>query len=98
MLAQAQRVGEVVRADLDSGFAHLVCGFRQRMRAALQHHDVQVGKGVAQLQRQAEPGQPAAEDHRIMRRLAHVHPVPESVPIVHACARRCSRCSVKTNA
>ena len=40
MLAEAEHVGEVVRADLDRRFADLERGFAHRMRAALEHRDV----------------------------------------------------------
>ena len=41
VLAQAQHVGEVMRADLDRGFAHLERAFAHRMAVALDHGHAQ---------------------------------------------------------
>ena len=65
MRAQAERVREVVRADLDRRFADLVRRNRHRMRAAFDHADREVREAVAQLQCERESGEAAAEDHDI---------------------------------
>ena len=74
VFAQAQRVVEIVRTDLHRRLADLVRRRRQRVPVALQHQDVHLRKFAAQLQRQAQAGQAAAEDHRFVHRVAHAGP------------------------
>ena len=70
---EAEHRVEIVGPDLDRGLAHLVGRMRHRMRAALEHHDVDAGKALAQLQRQREPCEPAAHDGDVVRGGARVH-------------------------
>ncbi len=65
MLLQPEHRIEVVRADLDGGFADLVRGGRHGMAQPLQHDDVELLESLAKLQGEGEPGQPAAHDHHI---------------------------------
>src|SRR5690606_36838872 len=65
MLAQAQHLGEVVRADLDRGFADLERGLRRRMAAPLEDGDRQRRIRLAQLQGESEPGQSTPQDRHV---------------------------------
>ncbi len=56
---------EIVRADLDRGLAHFVRRLAHRMAHPLEHHDVEQGEALAQLNRQREAGKAAAHDHDI---------------------------------
>ena len=62
VFAQAEHVVEIVRADLHRRLTNLVRGRWQRMLVAFQDQDVQLRKLAAQLQRQRETSQTAAED------------------------------------
>ena len=59
VLAQAEHVGEVVRADLDGGLADLERALAHRMPVALDHGDAQRWIPPLQLQGQGEAGQAA---------------------------------------
>src|SRR5690606_15150948 len=72
VLAQPQHVGKVVGADLDRGFADLERGLRRRVHAPFKHGDRERGVGLAQLQRQGQAGQAAAED-RDVEAIVFVH-------------------------
>ncbi len=65
---QAERLGEVVRADLDARLADLVRGGRRRMRAALDDAHVERRHRVLQLQRERQAGEPAARDQDVVMR------------------------------
>ena len=62
VLAETEHVGEVMRADLDRGFADLERGLAHRVRAAFEHAHVDVGIALPQLDREGEAGEAAAED------------------------------------
>src|SRR5690606_2534703 len=75
VFAQAEHVGEVVRADLDRGFADLERAFAHGVRAALDHRHRQRRRALAQLQREGQSGEAAAEDGDVgaeRGRLGHV--------------------------
>src|SRR3546814_8993346 len=60
VVAQAEHVGEVVRADLHRRFADLERRLAHRMRVALDHGHAQGGVLPPQLDRQRQPGEDAA--------------------------------------
>ena len=60
MLAQAECLGEIVRADLDRRFTDLVRRGGERMARAFEHADVQLREASAQLQCGAKPGESIA--------------------------------------
>ncbi len=62
VLAQAQHVGEVARADLDRRFAHLERAFAHGMALALDQRHAQRRIALPQLQGEREAGEAAAED------------------------------------
>jgi len=76
MRAQAKHIGKIIRGDFDGGFADLVRGRARRLGAALQHADRQLRKARAQLQRQRQSSQAAAEDQHVIVRRLHAIPIP----------------------
>ena len=67
MLAEPDHVREIVGADLDGRLAHLVRGRRHREPVALDDRDGKRGCSRAQLQREREAGESAAEDDDVAR-------------------------------
>jgi hypothetical protein len=66
VVLQAQHLTQVMGADLDRRFTHLVRGCGHRMRAALEYQHVDAGQALPQLQRQRQAGQAAAHDHDVV--------------------------------
>jgi hypothetical protein len=72
VVAQPERVGEIMRAYLDRRFADLVCRGRHRVAAPFQYAYRDAGAAVAKLQREGESGQAAADDQDVHgRRVGH---------------------------
>ncbi len=65
VFAQAERVGEVMRTDLDARLADLVRGDRQRVPLAFEHGDRKLRLALSELQRQGQAGETAAEDQDV---------------------------------
>ncbi len=77
VFAQAERVGEIMRADFHGRFADLVGGGRHRVPTPFQHPDREAGTAVVQLQCEGESGQAAANDQDIHgRRAGHCDHCP----------------------
>ncbi len=71
MLAQAQHVGKIMRADLHRGFTHLERSLAHRVRTALQHGDRKLRIALLQLQGQAQAGQTTTGDDDIATLCIH---------------------------
>ena len=65
VFAEAQHVGEIVRADFHRRFADLERGFTHRVRAPFQHGDPHGGVTLLQLDGQGQAGQAATHDQDI---------------------------------
>ena len=71
VLLQSEHGVEVVGADLDRRFAHLVSRLRYRMLATFQHQDVEVLQLAPQLNREGEPREASTQNDDIVS-VAHV--------------------------
>ena len=90
MFFQAEDRIEIVGGDFNRGFTHLVRGFRNRVWAAFDHQNVEIGKALVQMQCQRKSGQAAAHDDDVVLIGFHFSGFP--LPIRRLVCQRLVRC------
>ena len=65
ILLQTKPVGQVVRGDLDRGFADLVRSLRYRKAPALDHGDVEIGQSPAEMAGEGQACKPPAHNAHV---------------------------------